>query len=470
MAKAKKELKPSAPLSKQALLMQQCQKHGLALETATSAMTKWRYIDFVNPKAKLPCLALEWLIGARGFLAGRILQLRATFSKGKSSFMYLEYAMAQLMSQAYCMHIETEGAQAPADYIRSFGCDPGALMIKECQSLEECLAVVDEYICIIRGGFGGSVSKEGRVIKSRYDDPVDKAMAAPILVGIDSLSSLGTEAGVGVDIADAGSTAQLSYHTRKLREYFRNRVGRLRDTQTFMMLTSHETAKIETGKKSFGAPPGGNKTSLAQEAIGIHATYGMDVQASPYVDKARGVRLGDIVTMKTFKNKISPKDRMLNLYLEWNQGFDLVKTDFEFLLTHQASPFAVASETEKRRLYRHDGGVVCKELSSKKFGSEEEFLRAFYSNTDFCMSMREKLRIRGCGFQFENMFAALPDGELPEAKPGAADGLSGVLGVPAGSDIDPESPEAIDGALSENEAAAAEADEESGDAGGFANG
>ena len=210
--------------------------------------------------------------------------------------------------------------------------------------------------------------------------------------------------------------------------------------------------------------------SVAAKAIGIHATYGMDVQASPYVDKARGVRLGDIVTMKTFKNKISPKDRMLNLYLEWNQGFDLVKTDFEFLLTHQASPFAVASETEKRRLYRHDGGVVCKELSSKKFGSEEEFLRAFYSNTDFCMSMREKLRIRGCGFQFENMFAALPDGELPEAKPGAADGLSGVLGVPAGSDIDPESPEAIDGALSENEAAAAEADEESGDAGGFANG
>lgn len=407
MGRPKKVSQPSAPVSRSAALLQRLQENtSTGICSASQLMNKWRYIDFVNPRDRLPCLSMEWLFGSRGLLAGRILQLRATYSKGKSSFMYLQYAAAQLMSNAYCLHIETEGAASPADYIASFGCNPNDLLIAEIPSLEDCLAKVDEIICQIRGGFGGDVNDQGRTVKTKFTDPLDPSMESPIVIGIDSLSSLGAESGVNVDIADVGSSSALSYHTRKLREYFRDRVGRFRDTQTILMLTSHETAKIETGpKRSFGGP---QKSSLAQEAIGIHATYGIDVSSVPYWNKAEGKQLGDVVTLKTFKNKLAPRHRELSLYLVWNSGFDLVKTDCEFLLNHGASPFKKGED-----IYAHAHGITCKPLSDKPFKTQAEFLQALYGNTDFVMSLRERMRIRGCGFEFESKFQQpeLPDDE-----------------------------------------------------------
>lgn len=421
MAAKKKDLVQSPPLSRMADLIQRLQKSGVPVESASSAMSKWRYIDFVNPRARLPCLALEWQFGARGFLAGRILQLRATFSKGKSSFMYLQYAMAQMMANAFCLHIETEGAAAPADYVASFGCNPNDLMTIESQSLEDCLGRVDEVICQIRGGFGGSMSEAGRVLKTKYTDPLDPDKSCPIVIGIDSLSSLGKESEAALDVMDITETAQLSYHARKLREYFRNRVSRIRDTNTLMMLASHETAKIETGKaKGFGGGggSGGDKSSIAQNAVGGHATWGVDVNSTPYYDKEKGRQVGDTISLYTFKNKISPRYRRIDLPLVWNEGFDLIKADWDFLSSHAASPFAPA-QGEEKTLYKHSAGITCKALSSKSFKSEEEFLRALYGNTDFVMSLREKLRIRGCGFGFETQYLGkeIPN-DLPEGHAG----------------------------------------------------
>jgi len=184
------------------------------------------------------------------------------------------------------------------------------------------------------------------------------------------------------------------------------------------MLTSHETAKIETGKKAFGGP---KKSSLAQEAIGIHATYILDVAASKYVDKATGNRLGDIVTLTTDKNKLSPKNRELSLYLEWNNGFDLIKTDANFFISHGASPFA------KEECYRHSQGITCKPLSDKSFKTDEEFIRAFYSNQDLVMTIREKLRIRGCGFEFETKYTPSME-EIEDNKSSEESDIDGLEG------------------------------------------
>lgn len=404
MARGKKELTPSAPVSRQAALLQRLQVNDPTISNAAQLMKNWRYIDFVNPKSRLPCISMEWLFGARGLLAGRVAQLRAKYSKGKSSFMYLMYAASQIMSNAYCFHVETEGAASPPDYIASFGCNPTDLVIKEIPSLESCLAKIDEWVCEIRGGFGGGTSAEGRQTKTKFDDPLDANMEAPIVIGIDSLSSLGRQTGVDTDISDAESTAALSYHTRKLRDYFRDRVDRFRNTQTLLLLASHETAKFEIGKRSFGKS-GDDKSSLAQEAIGIHATYGIEFDAFPWMDKSIGCQVGDIIKLHTFKNKLSPRYRKLDLYLATNHGFDLIKTDTEFLMAHAASPFA-PKNGEDKQLYAHAHGITCKPLSDKPFKTPEEFLRAFYGNTDFVMSMREKMRIRGCGFAFETQYQA----------------------------------------------------------------
>ena len=398
MAAKKKELTPTPSSSMHDRLLQRLEKNG-AITSASASMTKWRYVDFYNPTGKLPCITLEWLFGARGLLAGRVAQLRAAFSKGKSSYMYLTYAAAQALFDAFCFHIETEGALSPADYIASFGCDPAKLLVSELSSLEDCLETVDQLVCDIRGGFGGGVTPEGRPQKTKFDDPVDPGNLNPIVIGIDSMSSLGIRSSVDLDVVDADHTAQISYHTKKIREYFRNRVGRFRDTQTLMLMSSHETAKIETGfKKSFGGP---QKTALAQEAIGIIATYGIDLNLTPYIDKDLGVRKGDLISFETFKNKISPRGRQAKLYLEWNKGFDLIKTDVEFLMGPN-SPF------KGDEVRRHSHGISCKLLGDKTFKSDEEFLRAFHDNQDMVQSWREAARIRGFGFDFEAKYAIDP--------------------------------------------------------------
>ena len=404
----KKELVPSAPVSRQAAFLQRMKDNGSGIQSASELMKSWKFVDFFNPKTGLPSISLEWLYGARGLLAGRIIQFRAKYSKGKSSFMYLMYACAQQRHDAYCLHVETEGASAPADYIAAFGANPGTLAVDEIESLEECIEKIDTTVCEVRGGFEGMISDEGRKLKTKFTEPLDPDNVCPIVIGIDSLSSLGIKAGVGVDVMDAADTPQISYHSKKLREYFRNRVGRFRDTQTLLMLASHETGKIELGKRSFGGS-GSDKTSLAQEAVAIHATYGADLDNRPWVDKAAGRQVGDIITMYTFKNKLSPRNRKLELYLVSGQGFDLTKTDVEFLMNHPASPFAVPEEpgeknNEKKPLYRSAHGIHCKALQEKPFKSDEEFLRAFYANEEILKGCREVMRVRGYGLEFERKY------------------------------------------------------------------
>lgn len=422
MVRKKKELIPSGPVSRAKALIAKLGQDDNIISTARDATASWRYIDFANVKLGIPILSLEWLFGSRGLLAGRILQLRATFSKGKSSFMYAFYGMAQKLAGAFCFHVETEGAAAPADYVASFGCDVDDIIIAEIASLQSCLARVDEVVANIRGGFGGEMGETGRMVKTKYVDPSDPDMKYPAVIGIDSLSALALETQVQEDIADMNSTPGLAQHSRILRDWLRRRCHRLMSTHTTLILTSHETVKFEIGRAAYGGP---KKTSLAQEAIGIHATYGADVSSTRYMDKEKGIVLGDVVTMKTFKNKISPRDRELDMYLIWNEGFDWAKTEAEFLLKHPASPFADGKMGDCRK---HAHGIVCDRLGKETYKTNEDFVRAFHANADLVRECREKLRIRGFGFEFETKYqpsqTEIEDGQdgvegIPEAVPAA---------------------------------------------------
>lgn len=412
MAKAKKELKPTVEETGiQRLMARMAAKHANVM-TATEAMRRVRYMDFMDPHTGLPSITQEYLIGARGFLAGRMTQLRATYSKGKSSFCLLQYAAAQKSSDAYCLHIETEGAMAPADRIAMIGADPDSLLQSECSSLEDCCSMIDELVCEIRGGFGGSIGDMGRTVKTKYTDPIDPGCDAPIIIGVDSLSALGKEERVQQDVADVGKVPQVGQTAKMLREYFRNRIQRFNQKQVALFLTTQETVKLEMGMKAFAGP---QKTSVAAEAIGIHATFGIDFDSAKWLDKNRGEQIGDILKLKTFKNKWSPRNRAVELYLTTNNGFDLIHTDAEFLLNHPASPFSGNSDlfSGDKLCYRHSAGITCKPLSDKSFKTEEEFVRAFYENKDMLQAIRNDMKIRGFGFDWETAATGLNEsGEL----------------------------------------------------------
>lgn len=405
MAKKEKLVPSGAPIRKGSALLERLRANHDNVDTAASAMERVSYVDVWNPTKDLPSIAMEYLIGAKGWLAGRICQERANFSKGKSSFMYLQYGAAQKRHGAYCMHVETEGACSPADWVASFGCDPEELIMSETKSLDECLAMIDEVVCEIRGGFGGSVGDSGRASKTKYTDPLDPDMEHPIMVGVDSLSQLAQEEKVNQDVADMSKTSQPGLMARKMREWFRLRVQRMRQCKACLFLTSHETQKIATGPAAFAGP---QKTSVAQDAVGISATYAYDFSAKDQYDPRTGDKTGSEVNLKCFKNKWSGdkfggSTREVKLYLVNGRGFDLVHSDAEFLIKHPCSPFA-----EKFGLFdrgqvpvRTSAGIKCTMLSDKTFKSEEDFMRAFYANEDLLMCCRQALRLRGFGFDFE---------------------------------------------------------------------
>lgn len=396
MSPRKKELKPGLPINHMAAFITRFNAgpSGRKLVQASEAMADWRYIDWINPLTSLPCLSLEWLFGARGLLAGRIAQLKGKFGVGKSSLMWLVYASAQrLVDGAFCFHSETEGALPPPDYIASYGCDPQLLAINQPKSLEDCFETIDEALASIRGGLGGSKNPEtGRQMKTKYDDPMDPKCVRPIVVGIDSFSSLGVESKVQEDILDMRKSASLGEHARKLSEYMRDRCDRFRSAQALMLLATQEKVKINTGMPSYMA--GDNKTTLAESPIGFHSTYSVEITSHKYI--VEGNDIGDRISLFTTKNKISDKHKSLDLYLIRNKGFDLIKADTDFLVKHPASPFG---DTIQRTAH----GIKCP-LSDKLFKSDEEFLRTLYADKDMVMAFREKMRIRGFGFDFETKY------------------------------------------------------------------
>ena len=430
MGRPRKTLEPTPPVvvSRAASLVASLRKNSDVQDNvycASDLMNNWRYIDFCNPMYKLPCIALEWEFGGRGLLAGRIVRLLAKYGVGKSAFMWLMYACGQQPHlSSFCYHIETEGAPPPPDFIASFGCNPQDLAMQQPRSLENCFELIDEAIASIRGGFGGSIDPEtGRKKKTAYTEPIDKDMVSPIVAGVDSFSGLGLEARVQEDVLHLQKSNAMAEHSRKVAEYLRDRSDRFKSTQTLIMLAAQEKVKIKTGPTAgWGGP---ESTSLGDSPIGFHATYCIEMSAYKYTDKDTGADIGSRIMVYTEKNKLSPKHRTIELYLVRDKGFDLIHTDAEFLIKHQASPLKGVAE-------RTAHGIKCPALSDKSFKSEEEFVRAFYANTDLLQTMREAMRIRGYGFDFETKYYG-QTGEEPEdpaeiKAEGEADGVAGSQG------------------------------------------
>lgn len=380
-------------------------------KTIGEASREYRYIDFVDHRSGRPCLCMEWLFGSRGLVVGRVLNLIANFSRGKSSFMYYMYACAQRMpGGAFCHHIESEGAQAPADFVAGFGANPDMIQSFEAPSLEECLEWIDTEEAKIRGswGKGGINPATGRIVKSKFDDPFDAELELPVVFGIDSISSLGMANDAMTDVM-GGPSKQPAMVAKALRTYLKARVQRFNQRAVTMLIASHQTKNIDMGGFGYKAKDA-DVSSIAREAIGIHSTYEILLDSKKWMTKeAPYVKLGDISTLTTTKNKISPKDRSLPVYMRTGTGYDMAFTDYTWLTTHPASPF-VDKELQKRfgtiatwgkriTWNRPDGEKVVSQ-------GEDEFLDTLYKDEEMLKGIREALRIRGYGLSFETDYIA----------------------------------------------------------------
>lgn len=384
----------------------------VVVSTASKMYKEQQWIPFLDPITGTPCLTLSFLAGCKGVPVGRIAQLRASYSAGKSSFLYYMYACAtrgrsEGDEKAWIGHIETEGAPNPPDYISRFGLDPNAFLYMSANSLGAVFTTLDSFVCGVRGGFGGSIGDTGRLRKTTFTNPIDPTNRFPIILGVDSFSALGDKKEASQDVLDISSSGAMAYISRELRRYLRDRQQRFARCNATLFVTSLETAKVATGPMCYGGP---QKSALGQEALAGAMSFGFDVSDKPW--KESGVTLGSIQTLKTFKNKFAPRYRAIEMFRKDLGGYDIIETDCNFLLNHPESPFApgkLLNQEGGRALYRDAGGIHCPMLNEKAYKSKEDFLHAIYDNEDILMTILEGLRVRGYDFDFETKDFYLPE-------------------------------------------------------------
>jgi len=363
-------------------------KYGL--DTANNLAANWRYIDVCNPLTGEPCLLLEWLLGARGFLVGRMVSIEADQGIGKSSLVFAVYGMAQQTTNAWCFHHESEGAPPPPDYIASLGANPAELALQQPGSIERCMGSVEELTYAIRG----SVKKAGP----------DMECKAPIVHGIDSVSGFGTDSEMD-DVStavDLTTMSGLGGHARCLARWFRDRGGVwLERNQVLMLMTSQIKDKIITDKTMGHLTAEQKRTILAEKPIRFNASIRLGLRTHKLVDDNK-VDIGELVVIKTEKNKISPKNREVQIPLWRGKGFQFSPATIDML--RYLSPIPTGANTSFS--IEQKGAWVC--IDGKNYNSNNEgktdALSAIYANTDLLMAIREGLRIRGFGFSFEKNY------------------------------------------------------------------
>jgi len=413
----KKKTEASKPGGIQALLERMAASGSRAV-TATQLSERWRYLDFRDPKTGLPTISQEWLIGCRGFRSGTINQFRGYKASGKTSTMMLQYGASQLLTgkESPCVHIETEGSGYSPDRIWEFGVDPDMLLsFDNMNSIEAITERIDDIVCNVRGGFGGSIGVMGRKVKSQYGEGTDPDCEFPILIGIDSLSMLGSADKADTDVVDLSKSNQIAYLSVKMREWFRERAKRYEEKYVTLFLATHATLKDITGSAAmYGGP---KRTSVAGDAIEQVDTVAIDFpDRKDWKDENdKSKVLGTIIRPKVFKNKLNFPGNELEMFLSRGNGFDMIHTDCTFLLDRKESPFnaenGVFVETSDLKptrgmfAWRYAGKIKCPLLrNNKDFGSEEEFVRELYANEDVLMQIRQGLQIRGFNLPFETKY------------------------------------------------------------------
>ena len=397
-----------------------------SVTTITDYFNDMKYIDMYDPVKERPCLAMEWLLGARGFPAGKVYQLRASFSAGKSSFLYYVYGCALHGSnpedrKAWVAHIETEGAPNPPDYVAKFGFDPSLFMYIKANDLNDLFKKIDTFDMALHGGRDGTINQEtGRASKSKFskENALDPDMEKPSIVGIDSLSNVGSDA--GGDFVDLDKSEKPGGDSKDVRRFFRAREQDYDNHKLTLFVTTHETTEIKTGP---GAGYGGPKsTARNQKAIGMALTIALDTKDYPWKGGKDGKDvLGSRQILTTFKSKLAPRNRTITLFRKSLGGYDMAETDLQFFMGDPKNnncsnnPFMpggfLCPEGAKCGITKVRGGYSAPLISDSVFKNADEFVEALYSDKERVKKIRELFRIRGFGFDFETNFSA------PEEEP-----------------------------------------------------
>lgn len=354
---------------------------------------QYRYIDFVDLSCNRPCLPLEYVFGTRGLMTGKVLKYEAMESDGKSSSIFMNYAMAQKSGGAYITHMESEEAPPPPDFMAHLGCDPEEIIVEHPSTVETCLERVMEWIKDIR-------------------KHVDKENEHPIIVGIDSVSGLSSRDTSNLEKQEDDKS--VGSHARAFSKWFREYLEHFTTKQAVLMVSGQLKSNIKIA--SFGAAktPGGDKPSvtIADKPLAFHATWIIQLHHTRHWVEGQG-DLGEVITIKCTKNKQGTPNRQTKVMLFKPQCTEPGKTGWSWDEANKDLLFG--NPVTKKLCWPEDEAVSAggwyrhKDIRDNKNLRWEEFINEVYANENILMTLRNNLRIRGFDLPFETAYKLSPE-------------------------------------------------------------
>jgi len=338
---------------------------GLRLSDANSNT----YIDFIDPTTKRPNLALEWLMGCRGWPSAASIQIRGPQHASKSSLLYYFYGMA-LIDGCWIKHGETEQAALTPQRISKIGANPDLIKLSNPNGIPDFVKQYKDW------------PNETR--------KVDAKDQYPRIMGLDSVSNLSDkEVNMSTGDKDRDTPGE---HARLFSKF-------LRDTTNFSRANNMRFACTGQFKSKIGTMPGQDKnTTLAGNPLGFGATWVLDLSAGKG-DDAGTFKNIYISCKKSKMSAHSGAKITARLYTTPHKAWCFDRTIAD-LLTSTYSPFTPGSFKKAGQYYYYDP-------INKKGGKGrvvEDFLEQIYAKEEILNDIRNTWQVKGFGLPFESEY------------------------------------------------------------------
>lgn len=288
------------------------------------------------PVISTGALTLDIALGAGGLPKGRIVEIFAPESVGKTTLALTVIAQSQ-KEGGTCAFIDTEHSLDPV-YMKALGVDLDNLLFSQPDNGEDALEILDSLV------------KTGNIS----------------VVVVDSVAALVSKAELAGDMGDAHMAPQ----ARLMSQAMRKLVGHANKTNTLVIFTNQIREKV-------GIVFGPTETMPGGRALKFYASVRIDMRRKEAIKNKEGQQIGVRVKATPIKNKIAPPYRLAEFDILYGSGISWLGCVFDAAVD--------------RGIFTKTGSWFNYEGKSFAQG-RDQCIQALASDLDFARKIEKELR------------------------------------------------------------------------------